>query len=76
MGFKHTVLWNINVQCDNVIEARKTDIILTEKEVWKGIIINIVVPADVRLREKEKEKGEKYRDLKKERLEDCGDLKW
>ena len=32
----------------------------------KGIIIDIAVPADVRVEEKEKEKVEKYQDLKKE----------
>ena len=37
----------------------------------KGIIIDIAVPADVRVEEKEKENVEKYQDLKKE-IEDRG----
>ena len=60
------VLWDINVQCDKVVETRKPDIILIDKKEQKGIIINIVVPADVRVGEKEREKMEKYQDLKRE----------
>ena len=58
------VLWDINVQCDNVIEARRPDIIVINKKERKGIIIDIAVPADVRVGEKEREKVEKYQDLK------------
>ena len=46
------LLWNINVQCDNVIEARKPDIIVIYKKKRKWIIIDIGVPADVRSGEK------------------------
>ena len=40
------VLWVINVQCDNVIKTRRTDLILIDKKERKGIIIDIAVPAD------------------------------
>ena len=60
------VLWDINVQCDNAIEARRPDIILIDKREQRGIIIDIAVPADVRVGEKEREKVEKYQDLKRE----------
>ena len=43
------VLWDINVQCDNVIEARRPDIIVINKKERKGIITDIAVPADVRV---------------------------
>ena len=49
------VLWNINVQCDKVT-TRKPDIILIDKKERKGTIIDVAVPADVRLGEKEMEK--------------------
>ena len=68
------MLWNINVQCDNVIEARRPDVIVIDKKERKGIIIDIAVPTDVRVGEKEKEKVEKYLDLKKE-MKDCGNSK-
>ena len=60
------VLWNIDDQCDNVMEARRPDIILIDKKERKGIIIDIAVPANVRVGEKEREKMEKYQDLKRE----------
>ena len=56
------ILWNINIQCDNLIEARRPDLIVIDKKEQKGIIIDIAVPADVRV--EEKEKVEKYQDLK------------
>ena len=60
------VLWDVNVQCDNVIGARRPDIIVINKKERKGIIIDIAVPADVRVGEKERKKVEKYQDLKRE----------
>ena len=56
------VLWDINVQCDNVIEAKRPDIILIDKNEQKGTIIDIAVPTDVRVGEKESEKMEKCQD--------------
>ena len=55
-----------NIQCDNLIEARRPELIVIDKKEQKGIIIDIAVPADVRVEEKEKEKVEKYQDLKRE----------
>ena len=60
------VLWDINIQCDNLIEARRPDLIIIDKKEQMGIIIDIAVPADVRVEEKEKEKVETYQDSKKE----------
>ena len=60
------MLWDINIQCDNVIEARRPDIIVIYKKERKGIIIDIAVPADANVMEKEKEKVEKYQDLRRE----------
>ena len=50
------VLWDINVQFDDLIEARRPDIIIIDKKERKGIIVG----------EKEREKVEKYQDLKRE----------
>ena len=60
------VLWDINGQCDNVIAARRPDIIVTYNKERKGIIINVTVPADERVGEKEMGKVENYQDLKRE----------
>ena len=60
------VLWHINVQCDNVIEAIRPDIILIANKKRQGIIIDIAVPVDARVAEKERKKVEKYQNLKRE----------
>ena len=43
---------HVNNQCDNVIEARRPDIILIDKKERKRIIIDTAVPANVRGGEK------------------------
>ena len=43
------VPWDINILCDNLIEARRPDLIVTDKKEQKRIIIDIAVPADVRV---------------------------
>ena len=60
------VLWDINIQCDNLIEVRRLDLIVIDKKEKKGIIIDIAVPADLRVEKNEKGKVEKHQDLKKE----------
>ena len=60
------VLWDINIQCGNLIETRRPDLRVIAKKEQKQITIDIAVPSDVRVEEKEKEKVEKYQDLKKE----------
>ena len=57
---------DINIQCDNLLKARLSDLIVIGKKEQKGIIAGIAVPADVRVEKKEKEKVERYNDLKKE----------
>ena len=39
-----------------MVEERKTDIIVIDKKGQRGIIIDIAVPADVKVREKERQK--------------------
>ena len=60
------LIWDMNIQCDNVIEARRPDLILIRKEEKTCIIIDVAVPGDSRVNEKEIEKIEKYQDLKRE----------
>ena len=60
------VPWDINIYCDNLLEARRPDLIVIDKTEQKGIITDIAVPADVSVEKKEKEKVKTYQDLKKE----------
>ena len=63
---KVKLLWDINIQCDNMIEARRPDIVVVYKKERVCIIVDITVPADRRVEKKEQEKVEKYNDLKRE----------
>ena len=55
---------------DNVkliwIEARRHALILVDKKAKSCVIINVAIPGDCRIREKEIEKIEKYQNLKRE----------
>ena len=57
----------MTIQCDHIIEARRPDIVVVEKDSSnKAIIVYIALPWDPRVYEKESEKVEKYQDLKRE----------
>ena len=60
------LIWDINIQYDNVVEARRPDLILVDKKAKSCVIIDVAVPGDSRIREKEIEKIEKYQNLKRE----------
>ena len=63
---KCKILWDMTIQCDHVIEVRRSDIVAFEKENNKAIILDIASPWDHSVYEKESEKIEKYKDLKRE----------
>ena len=52
------------IQTDHFIEARRPDLVVVDKKRRTGKIIDFGVPGDSRIEEKEKEKIEKYQDLK------------
>ena len=54
------LIWDINIQCDKVMEARRPDSILVDKKAKSCIISGVALPGDCRMREKEIEKMEKY----------------
>ena len=61
------ILLDMNIHCDHVIEARRPDVVVVDKENNKVIIIvDIASPWDHRVYEKEGENIEKYQDLKRE----------
>jgi hypothetical protein len=53
---EYKVLWDFNIQCDRVIEARRPDILVIEKKEKTAQIIDIAVPGDSRINNKEIEK--------------------
>ena len=60
------ILWDMTIQCDHHIEARRPDIIAMEKDSKKALIIDIASSGDYNVVEKESEKVEKHQDLKRE----------
>ena len=62
----HKLIWDMNIQCDNVIVERRPDIAIVNKIEKTAIIIDVAVPGDKRIIDKEKEEIEKYQYLKRE----------
>ena len=56
-------LWDIDIQTDNLISARKPDLIIINKKKRNCKIVDFTVPADHRIKLKESEKKNKYLDL-------------
>ncbi len=55
-----------SIQCDDVIECRRPDIVVVLKKEKECKIIDIAIPGDCRIGIKETEKVEKYDELKRE----------
>ena len=67
------ILWDFTIQCDRRVEARRPDIVFVDKKEREVVIIIIVIiiidlaiPGDDRMKDKELEKVEKYQLLKDE----------
>ena len=64
-------MWDFSIQIDHVIEARKPDLVVVDKKRRTYKIIDFAVPGDSGIEEKEKEKIEKYQDLRRELQKIC-----
>ena len=49
-------LWDFTVQCDRKIEVRRPDIVFIDKKERKVVIIDVAIPGDDRVKDKELEK--------------------
>ena len=58
------LLWDFTIQTDHVTEHRRPDIVFLDKQQGQCHAMDIVVPGDAHIEEKEKEKLEKYQDLR------------
>ena len=54
------LIWDINMECDNVIEARRPDLILVDKKEKLCVIIDVAISSNCRIYDKVIEKIEKY----------------
>ena len=62
----HKLLWDINIQTDHLIPARRPDLIIINIKKRTCKIVDFAVPADYRIKLKECEKKDKYLDLARE----------
>ena len=60
------ILWDFPGQCDRKIEARRPDIVFIDKKEREVVIIDVAIPGDDRVKDKELEKVETYQLLKDE----------
>ena len=62
----HKLLWDLNIQMDHLILARRPDLIIINKKKRTCKIVDFALPADHRIKLKECEKKDKYIDLARE----------
>ena len=60
------ILWDVMIQCDREIKARKPDIAIVNKNERSCAKIDIAIPGDIRVSEKEKKKLRDNQELKRE----------
>ena len=60
------ILWDITIQTDNTIQARRPDLVIVNKIEKTCNIIDVAIPGDERVSAKETEKIEKYDELRRE----------
>ena len=59
-------LWDVMIQCEREIMTKKPDVALVNKNDRRYAIIDLAVPGDIKVTENEKEKVERYQELKRE----------
>ena len=67
------LLWDVNIQCDHVIEARRPDIVVVNKQEKSALLL--ILPYQP-IKELVKRKMRKLRSIRilKEKLQECGTL--
>ena len=63
-NYNYKILWEFIIQTDHVIEAQRPDLVVVDKKTGTCRIIDFAVPGDGRFGKKEKEKIEKFQDLR------------
>ena len=61
----YKILWDFSIQTDHVIEDRRPDLVVVDKQ-RTCKIIGFAVPGDSRIEKKEREKIKKCQDLRRE----------
>ena len=59
-GENFKILWDFTVQCDRKIEARRPYIVFIDKKEREVVIIDVAIPSDDRVKDRELENLGKY----------------
>ena len=62
----YKLLWDFSIRTDHHIEARRSDLVLVDKSKKSCRIIDLAIPEDSGVKEKEAEKVEKHQNLARE----------
>lgn len=60
------ILWDVDIRTDRVISAHRPDIVIHDSGERSALVIDVAIPADVNIVDKEREKILKYVDLRLE----------
>ena len=73
---KVKILWDMKIQTDKILEHSRPDIVVFEREKRTCKIVDVACPFDTRVVEKEREKVDKYQELKYElkRIWNCSEV--
>ena len=63
---KFKTLWDLTKQCDHMIEARRPDIVVVDKVKKEIMIIDVAIPEDTRVCDKEQEKDQEIQLVKRQ----------
>ena len=59
-------LWDLPIQTDRKLLANQPDIVIVDKQKKEAVVIDIAVPRDSNIKNKEHEKLERYQELKED----------
>ena len=60
------LLWDLQIQTDRKVLATQPGIVVVDKQKKEAVVIDVAVPSDNNIKQKEYEKLEKYQELKEE----------
>jgi hypothetical protein len=66
-----TVLWNQGIQTDREVLANRPDIIVKNKKEKTCLLIDVAIPSDKNVIQKQAEKKLKYKNLR-QKFRECG----
>ena len=71
------IIWDMKIQTDKILEHSRPDIVILEKNSRSCLIVDVSCPFDTRVLEKEREKIDRYQDLKWElqRIWECREVR-